>query len=145
MTEVMIRSVSGQDRAAVERLLVANALPLEGLDDHFGAFVVAMEGGELLGVAGLELYGDAALLRSVAVVDGRRGSGLGVLLTDAALARAKEAGAKSLSLLTTTAAAFFGRRGFKQVTWAELPLSLSVSRELTGACPRSAIAMHRPL
>jgi N-acetylglutamate synthase-like GNAT family acetyltransferase len=51
------------------RALLADAgLPLAGLDEHFAGFWIldAPEGG-LAGVAGAERYGDAWLVRSLAV------------------------------------------------------------------------------
>jgi N-acetylglutamate synthase-like GNAT family acetyltransferase len=89
--------------------------------------------------------GEAALLRSVVVASELRGTGLGGRLTDAAMAFARNSGATSVSLLTTTAAPFFAARGFRAVRWDELPAALGASSELTGACPTSATAMHRDL
>jgi amino-acid N-acetyltransferase len=142
---VEIRRAVRSDRAAVESLLRANALPLDGVHEHFGSFVVATSGSKVIGTAGVELHGESALLRSVAVAPDFRGTGLGTRLTDAALALAAAAGATSVSLLTTTATPFFAARGFAVVPWSALPSSLSGSSELTGACPSTATAMHRLL
>lgn len=140
-----IREAADADREAVAQLLVSNNLPLAGFLEHYGSFVVATDGERVVGAAGVELHGDAALLRSVVTAESHRGTGLGALLTDAAIVRAKSYGARSVSLLTTTAAMFFSARGFQVVPWSVLPPSLGASAELKGACPRSATAMHRTL
>ena len=74
-----------------------------------GDFIVAEREGELIGVAGLEVYGASALLRSVAVEDGWRGSGVGKALIDRALDQARQAGIEDVFLLTTTAERYFPR------------------------------------
>ena len=82
-TTPTLRPASSSDLAAVERLLTQTGLPTAGVAEIFatspGDFVVAEEtpGGELLAVAGLEVSGEYALLRSVAVRPDRRQHGLG--------------------------------------------------------------------
>lgn len=70
-----------------------------------------------------------------------RGLGLGQLLTQALVTAANEVRLNSLSLLTTTAEAFFARLGFERVQRSELPPALGNSEELCGAFPCSAAAM----
>ncbi|HET7600112.1 MAG TPA: hypothetical protein VFK09_07450, partial [Gemmatimonadales bacterium] len=48
-------------------------------------------------------------------------------------------------LLTTTADRWFRRLGFVPVERSALPAALAGSEELKGACPASAVAMHRAL
>ena len=52
-------------------------------------FVVATKGRDLVGVAGLEVYGSNALLRSLAVAAQHRSRGLGARLVDAIEAEAR--------------------------------------------------------
>jgi amino-acid N-acetyltransferase len=91
------------------------------------------------------MYRDGALLRSVAVDASVRGSGLGLRLTDAALAMARERGAPAVYLLTTTAERFFPRFGFSRVPREHVPATIRESVEFTSACPASAVVMMRPL
>jgi arsenate reductase (thioredoxin) len=142
---VEITPAGEPDLEQLEALLRANDLPVVGLREHFGSFVVATRDARVVGAAGIELYGACALLRSVVVVTDLRKKGLGGRLTKAALARAANEGATSVSLLTTTAAGFFAAQGFAAVSWDALPAGLSASAELKGACPRTATAMHRML
>lgn len=141
----MIRGAEPSDRERVESLLVASGLPLDGVADHFSSFFVVDDGGQIVGVVGVELYGQHALLRSVAVASEAKGTGVGTLLTRRAIDEAYARGARAIYLLTTTAEKFFPRFGFERVTRDEVPEAVRVSREFQGACPASATIMRREL
>jgi amino-acid N-acetyltransferase len=85
------------------------------------------------------------LLRSVAVDETRRGEGLGHQLTQAALDLARARGLKTVYLLTTTAATFFPRFGFREIARDEVDPAVQRSVEFTKACPASAAAMRADL
>ena len=136
---VVLRPATLDDRMAIEALLTRRGLPVQGAADHLAHFVVAADGPTLSGVAGLEVYGDAALLRSVAVAESH--TGLGSRLVEAALDHARAAGVHDVILLTTTAADFFPRFGFAPITRGEVPPALHASAEFRGACPASATVM----
>lgn len=138
-----IRSARPADQPAVEALLAAEALPVDGVAEHFGSFLVAERDGRIVGAAGLELYGSDALLRSLVVAKDGREAGLGSALTQRALDVAVTQGARTVYLLTTTADAFFARFGFVRVSREDVPEGLQQSRELRGACPASAVVMRR--
>lgn len=134
------RPATPADWPAIAALLRQADLPLAGADEHLADFTVAMSGdGALAGLAGLEVYGDVALLRSVAVTE--RGQGLGQTLVRTVLATAQARGIRQVALLTTTAAGFFPRFGFRPVERSDMPAALRASREFQDACPASAIAM----
>ncbi len=97
--------------------------------------------GALIGVAGLERYAGAALLRSVAVA--APGQGVGGALVERLLADGDAAG-QDVYLLTTTAERYFPRFGFAPVPRAEVPAALHASVEFCSACPASATVMCRP-
>jgi amino-acid N-acetyltransferase len=103
--------------------------------------VVARDGEAIVGSAALELYGEAALLRSVAVAEGLRGQGLGRELTMAALGLARARGVRWVYLLTNTAEGYFPSFGFAPITRAEVEPAVQASAEFTGACPASAAVM----
>lgn len=142
---VALRRAAAADRAAIERLLQEQALPREGVADWLDHFWLAEHHGEVVGAAGVELYGASALLRSVAVDPTWRGSGLGRLLTERALSVAQEAGAHDVYLLTTTADRYFPRLGFACIARRDAPKELESSAEFSGACPASAVLMRRAL
>ncbi len=134
---------SAQDLPAVLALLAENDLPAAGLAEHGDVMVVARAEGQVVGSAALELYGDQALLRSVAVAHGRRGQGLGRDLVRAALNLARDCGVTDVYLLTTTAAEFFPRLGFERIARPAVATPVQASIEFRSACPASAVAMHR--
>jgi amino-acid N-acetyltransferase len=109
--------------------------------DHFEHFVGARSGTKLIGVIGAEHYGDATLLRSLAVDEAARGTGLGGRLVTDFLDRERARGTATVFLLTTTADAFFQRLGFAPVGREEVPEAVKRSAEFLGACPASARAM----
>ena len=74
-----------------------------------------------------------------------RGTGLGVRLTEAAIARARAGRVPALYLLTTTAERFFPRFGFTPITREDVPDSVRSSVEFQSACPASAIVMRKVL
>lgn len=139
----MIRVAEPGDRPGVESLLLEAELPTVGIDEHFGSFFVFEDGGKIAGVAGIELYGNDALLRSVVVAKDIKSTGVGSLLTRRALDEAHARGARAVYLLTTTAENFFPRFGFERTTRDEVPESVRASREFQGACPASATVMRR--
>jgi amino-acid N-acetyltransferase len=140
-----IRAATSADLPAVERLLEKSELPLDGVREAFDTFVVADADGDIVGVAGLELCCDDALLRSVAVLPEWRSRGVGRALVARAIANAEASGLHALYLLTTTAEHYFPTFGFKKIERAHVPESVRATREFTDACPQSATAMRRVL
>lgn len=138
-----LRAARENDRAAIEGLLRANDLPIEDLGDADVDFIVAVDGDALSGVGGLERHGDVALLRSLAVVPDRRGSGLGSRLVQALEAQVEASGIRQLVLLTTTAAPFFATRGYTIIARANAPVAVQDSAEFRSICPAEAICMVR--
>lgn len=140
-----VRPARQRDLPQVERLLNDARLPLEGIPEHLDSFLVAEDGANLIAVAGLEVYGDAALLRSVAVRPAWRGKGLGQLLVDTALQSAKQKGITRVYLLSETAADYFPRFGFRRMRRQDIDERVKASVEFRSACPASAIVMGREL
>jgi amino-acid N-acetyltransferase len=123
------------------RLLTAVNLPHDGVAEHSGGFLTARDAEKrLVGCAGLERYGELALLRSVAVSPDNQGTGLGSKLTAALLDDAARDGIEEVILLTTTARDFFARRfGFIEAQRAAYDESLEQSAEWK--LPRCASAV----
>ena len=140
-----IRNAKSDDLPAVERLLSASDLPVEGVRDNFSSFVVAEDKNEIAGAIGLESYGQVALLRSAVVSPDYRGSGIGTQMVEQLLQRAEKAGINELYLLTTTAEKYFPRFGFTPTTRSAVPEAVKASAEFRGACPETATVMTRRL
>jgi N-acetylglutamate synthase-like GNAT family acetyltransferase/SAM-dependent methyltransferase len=145
--DVALRPADPRDGRAVRRLLHESALPLDGVEEFFpAAYVVAVSREEgIVGVAGLETHGPDGLLRSVAVAPVARGRGIGEALVRDRLDFARRRDLESVHLLTTTAARWFDRLGFRRADRAALPAAIRESVEFTSACPESATAMSRPV
>ena len=140
-SEIRIRSAHLDELADILALLERVCLPVDELGDHLATALVARAGATLVGCIALELYGESALLRSLAVDPAYRGRGLGQRLTQKALEIARQKGLTHVYLLTETASKFFPRFGFRAVNRDEVPSSVRASVEFTTACPSSALAM----
>ncbi len=140
-----VRPSREDDLSSVQALLDGAGLPMDGVAEHFAQFVVAEDESTILGAAGLEIYEDQGLLRSVVVSPSARGRGIGATLVLRTIERARAAKASDIYLLTTTAAEYFERLGFVRVDRARAPAALAQSAEFKGACPASATFMRKDL
>jgi amino-acid N-acetyltransferase len=136
-----VRPAVMADLPAVEQLLAESDLPLDGVRPAFSSFVVAESGSEIVGVAGLGVRGEDALLRSVAVQPAWRSHGVGRALVTRVISDAEARGLHALYLLTTTAERYFPNFGFHSVTREEVPANIRGTSEFTSACPSSATEM----
>lgn len=131
---------------AAEALLAANDLPVSDL--RGGPPVVLFGAGShdrLDGLVGLELHGPVALLRSLAVDAEARRGGLGMALVAYAERQAAARGAQSVYLLTTTAASFFARLGYRDADRRHAPAAIAATRQFSGLCPASSAFMVKHL
>jgi L-amino acid N-acyltransferase YncA len=141
MATIATRPATAADWTAIARLLRDHGLPLEGAREHVPDFIVAERSGRLVGCAAVEVYGDAGLLRSVAVKPNDRGHGIGAALVESCFVTARGRDLASLTLLTTTAEPYFRRFGFERIDRERVPRALHASEEFRGACPATATAM----
>jgi len=141
-----LRPATSQDLPAVRALLEDAGLPYQDLAPaHLRDFLVAAGGRSVLGIVGLERYGDNALLRSLVVRPESRFTGLGTQLADAVEEHASRAGVVTLYLLTTTASEFFERRGYEVIERSAAPPAVQKTTEFSSLCPSQAICMRRRL
>lgn len=138
-----LRPARPTDQEAISALLRDLELPTQGVAEWLDRFWVAEHQDRLVGVAGMERYGDSGLLRSVAVAPDWRGSGIGRTLVDRVLEQGLAGGVREVYLLTTTAEHYFPRLGFACVERDGVPAGLQASAEFSGACPASAVVMCR--
>jgi amino-acid N-acetyltransferase len=140
-----IERATARDLPAVEALLGAAGLPLDGIAEAFESGVVARDEGRVVGCAAIEPYGAAALVRSVAVDPVARGHGLGTALVAAVEALARDAGAHEAYLLTETAEGWFPRFGYLPIARAEAEPAIGRSVEFTAACTPTCATFRRSL
>lgn len=131
------------DVPGIVTLVQSVNLPPDGIEEALEYFWVAREQHQLVGTVGLEVYGDCALLRSLAVAPAWQGRGLGAALTELVLSYLATRQFRAVYLLTTTAEQFFPRYGFHVVPRTDVPASVQQSVEFQSACPATATCMAR--
>jgi amino-acid N-acetyltransferase len=97
------------------------------------------------GVVGLEIYGKAALLRSLAVATDCRGIGCGKALVAEVERYARSRGVAELYLLTMTAERFFERLGYRRSVREDAPEAIRQTKEFSCLCPLSSAFMTKVL
>jgi len=137
---------SPADAVEIKRLLEDSGLPTADITPRLlEHFLVLRDGPALLAVVGVEPAGDAALLRSLAVAESRRGSGLGRKMVAAAEAMAGARGIGALYLLTTTASGHFSRLGYRDAVRDAAPAGIRATPQFSGLCPASSAFMVKVL
>ena len=142
MSEITITPARAEDLAGIKALLLESNLPTAGVDDHWRTFLVARDGDTMVACGGAEAYQFAALIRSVAVKAEYRSHGIGRRIVRQLLDRLASRGLREFYLLTTTAEAYFKKRGFKPIDRDEVHPQLLSSREFQDACPSTAVCMR---
>lgn len=146
--DCVIRRATVADFGGICALLTACGLPSSDLTaERLDGFHVVVGDTGVVGVAGLEQVGDAALLRSVAVDPALRGSGLGARLVDATLALAQTRSLRALYLIPNdeSAHAFFARRGFTRIERNSVAPAIGALPEFTHLCPQTHPCLWRAL
>ncbi|HEX5826868.1 MAG TPA: GNAT family N-acetyltransferase [Candidatus Limnocylindrales bacterium] len=134
------------DVPAVEALLAAAGLPLDGAREAFALGVVGRgDDGRVLAAAAIERFGTAGLLRSVVVAPEERGTGAGRAVVAAAETLARDEGITDLYLLTETAVEWFPRLGYEVVDRAAAAAVVGESVEFTTVCRDTGVPMRRSL
>jgi amino-acid N-acetyltransferase len=142
MPEITITPARAEDLEAIKRLLLEMNLPTAGVDEHWKTFLIARDGEAMVGCGGAEAYQVVALIRSIAVKPEYRSHGIGRRLVRQLLDRLASRGLREFYLLTTTAEAYFKKRGFKPIDRDEVHPQLLSSREFQDACPSTAVCMR---
>ncbi|MDQ7819038.1 MAG: arsenic resistance N-acetyltransferase ArsN2 [Armatimonadota bacterium] len=137
-----IRPAAPSHLPVVRDLLAAAGLPDGGLPEQLEGFVVATDGDQVVGCAGMEVYGACGLLRSVAVRPDRRRRGVGRALVARLIARARAAGVAAIYLLTTDAVDYFARLGFEPLDRDQVPPEVRRSARFSAECCAAARAMR---
>jgi N-acetylglutamate synthase-like GNAT family acetyltransferase len=146
VSEVRIAPFTAHDEIALGVLLQAADLSTEDITpEMLEHFLVAHLEKQLVGVAGIEVLGEAGLLRSVAVDEAHRGTGLGKRLVEGAEELARKEGVRELYLLTVTAADFFAALGYRVVPREQAPTDVAATEQFSALCPSSSKLMAKTL
>src|SRR5271155_235333 len=108
LSPLIIDGARRADLAAIRWLLEMGFLPTADITaEALAHFLVCRDPVGVVGVVGLEVFGEVALLRSLVVSEERQGLGLGRRLVSTVEEMAAELKVRDTYLLTTTAAEFF--------------------------------------
>jgi arsenate reductase len=135
---------AGNDTGLIMALQEAG-LPTDDLTEPGRSFFAyAPVTGKRVGYGGFERMGRDVLVRSLFVLPHARQRGIGGGILALLLRRAFDEGGRDAWLLTTTAAPFFERQGFKPVERTSAPASVLATRQAASLCPASAGLLRRP-
>ena len=141
---ITVSGVRAEEETAVKELLTQYDLVVDDITaEKLHLFLAARKGEELIGTIGLQKFGEAGLLRSMAVSDAYRGQGVGkkLLISMEKFARILEV--KQLWLLTMTAADFFTHFGYAVTNRSEAPPPIAATDEFQHHCPDSAVCLTK--
>lgn len=135
------------DYEAIVDFLTRQQLPTEDLPPKTQTlFALAHDGQALVGTAAIELWQPFGLLRSLAVEASYRRQRIADELVAQLLEKAQHRGIQSVYLITTTAEAYFSKRGFEAVERVFVPPMIAQTQQFAGLCPSSAVIMKsKPL
>ena len=139
-TDYTIRAAGGECFPAIRGLLERSDLTAAGVSADRGTYYLA-KSGELLGVLGVERYGQASLLRSFAVEPAFRKTRIGQTLIEHVLRQMREGGCVTAYVLTNTAEPLFAKYGFRKIQREQIPGDILTSSALGTACPASCVSM----
>lgn len=143
--QLIIHKAYEKDLEEVHNLLRINNLPIEGVKDHIQNFLIVKNENSVIACAGLEIYDNVSLLRSVSVHPEFQGKGIGKILINKIQETAEEKNISNLYLLTKTAEQFFNKFGFQVIERSTIHPFIKYSKELKGACPKIAICMKKEI
>lgn len=139
-----IERLTAEQLQEAKSLLRKNNLPVDDLNTETQLFGI-YDKEPLVGIAGVEMYGTHALVRSVCVAEAYRNQGMAELLTEHIELQAKKNGATALYLLTTTAENYFKRKGYIKIDRAVVPQTIMQTTEFSTVCPSTATVMMKNL
>lgn len=140
-----IIKATSQQRDEIIDLLQKENLPAEDLPLDLSNFFTAIEENTIIGLIGLEPYGENGLLRSMVVSPNYRNQQIAERLVKMLEEQAINSGINTIYLLTETADKYFSRKGYKTIVREEVPTELKASSEFSHVCPVSAIVMKKEL
>ncbi len=137
-------ALTEKERQEVFSLLTQQKLPVTDIKEDTLLYLL-LDGDKVTGTAGLDIFDDCALLRSVSVTEDARGKGYGKVLNEQIEKFAKESGISCMYLITHTAKDFFDRQGYCVIDRTTAPDAIKQTDQFTGLCPSSAVVMKKTI
>jgi amino-acid N-acetyltransferase len=103
------------------------------------------QSGRAVAYGGIEIHDNEALLRSIVTLPEARGQGFAEQVVAYLIGYARLRGFDRVWLLTTGAAEFFHKLGFRESDRASVPTPIAATVEFTSLSQASAICMSRAL
>lgn len=145
-TPLLVDTPIAESDTGLTTALQEAGLPTDDLTEpgrSFFAYATVTD--ERVGYGGFEHMGRDVLVRSLVVLPHARQRGIGGAMLALLLRHAFDQGGRDAWLLTTTAAPFFERGGFKPVERTSAPTSVLATRQAASLCPASAALLRRPI
>lgn len=138
---VFIRRASTADVPRIKQILSRVNLSTD-IEDYVDYFMVMEMDGSLVATAGLEVYKDAAVLRSVAVLPEYQRQNLDDGLVRAVINFADRRNIRKLFLFTQTAGEFFKKIGFRPISRENIDERCKSSKQFKSMCPKESSVME---
>lgn len=145
---VTLSFASAEDEMQIKQILNASGLEHRDISaSQLQHFLKAHDtnASALSGVVGLEIKGNVALLRSLAVAEAYRRQGLATRLVSKIEEYGRSKNIDTLYLLTLTAEDFFSARGYQKTDRKSAPPALQETTEFKSLCPQTAVCMKKHL
>jgi amino-acid N-acetyltransferase len=115
------RTATTADVKRIFELLKAAHLPVQHADSSLDTTLVAEKDGIIVATGAVEVHGESAVVRSVAVDAALRGGGVGRSLSEALLDLGRQNQVRDLYLFTREAYGFWQKLGFRDTTLEAWP------------------------
>ena len=141
MNVIHFRRSTIEDFPEIIEFVSESKLPVSDIIPGKQLFTVAEAKNKIIGSAGLEVYGNNGLFRSLAVKPNYRNLKIGKDLLTKTINLCKDGSIKRLYLLTTTADIYFLKLGWKVIERNDVPEDIRLSSEFLSICPSTAVCM----
>ena len=141
--KIQIGPIHKSQIAHIARILQANDLPVDDINNPQIELFAADLDEKIIGVVGVEKYGEIGLLRSLAVAHDFKEKGIGKKLVNYFMDWCSQNGIQQVYLLTTTASKYFSKFGFNTIERNEVPEAIKSTDQFKDICPATAMVMKK--
>jgi amino-acid N-acetyltransferase len=144
---IVVRLAKENDMIAMEQLLDKTKLNKVGIAENLDNFLVVEDLRSeplpsIVGMVGLEIYGDKGILRSLVLRSEGWNSKVGVELIALIISYGWRKGLKEIYLMASSSRSFFEYWGFVELAWDDVPDQLKVSSQFTEYNPSYVTVMR---